>query len=182
MKKRMLRLIALSLALILSTLTACATPAPTLSEDDQDQAAIYAAVVRQLYTVDHTFGDEPPNFPKVYLPRATDDKVGDLRSTEAKSSILAELVQEAIVAALDNLPAEFIWIDDRDEVPMDRGGVEGNGAIITLGNIYLQEDGSVQVAASIYIANMAGCGMTYIVERVDGVWQVVGYTGVRWIS
>ena len=181
MKKRMLRLIALSLALILSTLTACATPAPTLSEDDQDQAAIYAAVVRQLYMVDHTFG-KPPNFPVVYLPRATDDRVGDPRSTEAKSSILAELVQEAIVAALDNLPAEFIWIDDRDEVPMDRGGIEGNGAIITLGNIYLQEDGSVQVAASIYIANMAAGGMTYIVERVDGVWQVVGDTGPRWMS
>ena len=177
MKKKMLGLIALSLTLILSTLAACTTPVLTLD----DEAIIYAAVVRQLYTVDHTFG-EPPNFPVVYLPRATDDRAGDPRSAEVKSSILTESVQEAIVAALDDLPAEFIWVDERDDVPMDRGIVEGNGAMITWGNIYLQRDGTVQVAASVFFSREGGAGMTYIVEKVDGVWKITGNTGTRWIS
>jgi hypothetical protein len=34
----------------------------------------------------------------------------------------------------------------------------------------------------IYIASMAVGGLTYIVERIDGVWQVVGDTGVRWMA
>ena len=165
---------------MLSTLAACTTPVP-LSEDDK--ATIYAAVVRQLYTVDHTYGSKPPNWPVIYLQRSTDDRVGDSRSAEAKSSILAESVQEAIVAALDDLPAEFIWVDDRREV-MDESimAVKDNGALITLGNTYLQGDGTVQVAASLYFASEGGGGRTYIVERVDGVWQVIGDTGKIWIS
>jgi len=90
----------------------------------------------------------------------------------------------AITASLDDLPAEFVWVGNFNEVPLDNntGAVEGNGAIITLGNTHFQEDGSALVSASIYIANLAAGGMTYIVERIDGVWQVVGDTGVRWIS
>ncbi len=177
MRSRILVLIFLSL--LLTFLSACATSA--LSEDDR--AAIYAAVVRQLYTVDHTFGDEPPNWPVIYLLRATDDRAGDPRSTEARSSLLPESVREAIVAAMDDLPAEFVWVDDRREV-IDESimAVKDNGALITLGNTYLQEDGTVQVAASIYFADLGGGGATYIIERVDGIWQITGNTGVRWIS
>lgn len=178
--KKMLGLIALTLTLTLSTLTACTAPASTLSENDR--AAIYAAAVRQLYTVDHTFGNEPPNWPVIYLLRDTDDTVGDPRVTETNSSRLQESVQEAIIAALDDLPADFIWVNNRDEVPMDRGSVEGNGAIITLGNIYLQDNSSVQVAASIYFARAGAGGATYIIEQVDRIWKVTGNTGARWIS
>ena len=179
----MLGLIALSLTLILSTMAACATPSSTLTEDNQAKAAIYAAVVRQLYTVDHTFG-EPPNFPIIYLVENTDDSVGDSEVPQTKSNLLLSSVQVAIMAALDDLPAELVWVGNFDEVPLDSqtGAVEGNGAIITLGNTHFQEDGSALVSASIYIANMAVGGLTYIVERIDGVWHIVGDTGVRWMS
>lgn len=180
MRKKLLWLIALSLPLILSTLAACTTPVP-LSEDDE--ATIYAAVVRQLYTVGHPYGGNPPSWPVIYLQRSTDDRAGDPSSAEAKSSILAESLREAIVAALDDLPAEFIWVDDRREV-MDESimAVKDNGALITLGNTYLQGGGTVQVAASIYFAAEGGGGRTYIVGRGDGVWQVIGDTGRIWIS
>ena len=177
MKSRILVLI--SLGLLLTFMPACTTPA--LSEDDQ--SAIYAAVVRQLYTVDHTFGNKPPNWPVVYLLRDTNDTAGDPRATETNSSRLEESVQEAIVAALDDLPAEFIWIDDSHEV-IDETimAVKDNGALITLGNTHLQKDGSVQVPASIYFASTGAGGMTYIIEQVDGVWKITGNTGVSWIS
>jgi len=182
----MFGLIVLSLTLTLSTLASCSTPAPALPEPaipEEDQAAIYAAVVRQLYTVDHTFGDEPPNWPIVYLLRATNDRAGDPRETDTNSRLLAESLQEAIVAALDDLPAEFIWIDDRSEV-IDETiiAVKGNGALITLGNTYLQGSGKVHVAASIYFSSLGAGGTTYIVEQVDGIWKITGKTGAQWIS
>ena len=174
-------MIALNLALVLSTMAACATPASTLSEDGE--AAIYAAVVRQVYTGDHTFG-EPPNFPIVYLVRVTDDGVGDPDVARDEPRLLPEPIVAAVVAALDDLPAEFMWVDNIGEVSLNSttGAVEDNGVIVTVGNIHLQEDGSVLVSATIYIANLAAGGMTYIVEQSNDVWQVTGDTGVQWIS
>lgn len=166
MSKRMTRLIALTMTLTLALLAACTTA--TLS--DGDQAAIYAAVARQLYTVDHTFG-EPPNFPVVYL-------VGD------ENTHVEESVQTSVVTALDDLPAVFVWVASRTEVSLDdeTGGVEGGGAIFTLGNIKPQDDGSVQVSASLYFANLGAGGRTYVLKRVNGSWSVVGDTGAIWIS
>jgi ABC-2 type transport system permease protein len=159
------------------------TSTPSLSEDDQ--AAIYAAVVRQLYTVDHTFG-EPPNFPVVYLLRPTDDSVGDPNAPRAESRLVPEAVQGTVLAALaaqPDLPAEFKWVDDRDQVPTDANfKVEGDGAIFTLGNIHQQPDESVFVSASLYFAPLGAGGRTYVLKIVEGFWQIVGDTGVEWIS
>jgi hypothetical protein len=60
--------------------------------------------------------------------------------------------------------------------------VKDGGAIITLGNIDLQKNGSIQLAGSIYIANLAAGGITYVLEKKNGVWEITGTTQVRWIS
>jgi hypothetical protein len=140
---------------------------------DEDQAAIYAAVVRQLYTVDHTFGDQPPNFPTAYLVQVTDDSVGDPEAARGDLYALSESLQAAIVAHLEDLPAEFVWVGDAVEVPRDPStqAVAGGGAIITLGNITMQEDGSARVSASLYFAMLGATGQTYILEQVDDTWQ-----------
>lgn len=150
---------------LLLAFSACSTPASTLT--DSDRVAIWAAVARQLYTVDHTFGDDGPEFPIVYLQGNT-----------------TEPIRESVVAALDDLPAEFTWIHTRNDVPMDgsTGRVEGGGAIFALGSIRLQEDGTVHVEGSLYFANLGAGGRTYVLERVNGEWRVTGDTGVMWIS
>ncbi len=183
MKKKMIGLIALCLSLVLSILTSCYTPVVTLDEDDQAKAGIYAAVVRQLYAADHTFS-EPPNFPIIYLVDTTDDSIGDPDAPQTSSNLLNRPMQEAITDALEDLSIEFIWVKDFNEVSLDSntGAVEGNGAIITLGNIHYQKDGTALISASIYIANLAASGLTYIVERIDSTWKVIGDTGVRWMS
>jgi hypothetical protein len=93
-------------------------------------------------------------------------------------------VQDGIGDALADLPTQIVWVDDRDQVPMDegRGAVADGGAIVTLGNLRPQDDGSVQVSASIYVAMLAAGGQTYVVEQVNGVWEVTGTTGVIWMS
>ena len=98
MNEKSLWVTVVSLVLILSTLAACGTPTPTRYGDGE--AAILSAVVRQLYTVDHSFG-EPPNFPVVYLERASNDGVGDPDTPQAESRLLPEPVRTAVVAALE---------------------------------------------------------------------------------
>lgn len=147
-----------------------------------DQAAVYTEVIRQLYTVDHTF-DQRPNFPILYLVRITDDGVGDKSAPHSQADHLSASAQAAMAHALQDLPTEIVWVDTDEEVPCsDDGTVKGGGAIITLGNIHLQEDGSTLVSASLYGAPVAGTGKTYVLEKVNGHWQVAGDTGAQWIS
>ena len=146
------------------------TPALTLSEEDQ--VAIYAAVLRQ-----------PPQFPIVYLVQQTDDMAGHPSAPQAPSRMLPEAVQAAIVAALTDLTTEFRWVKDPSQVPLveDTGEVEGSGAIVTLGNVHPQQDGSALVSVRLDFSNLAR-GKTYIVGRVEDGWQVIGDTRATWTS
>ncbi len=147
-----------------------------------DEIAIYSAVVRQVTGPDDTFGGELEK-PIIYILDKTSDTVGDPSQAQAEPRVLPADVQEGVSAALSDLPSEIRWIENREQVEMDEGGraVDG-GVIVTLGNIHPQDDGTIQVAGSIYVANLAAGGMTYIVENQDGAWVITGNTGVRWIS
>jgi hypothetical protein len=146
-----------------------------------DPAEIYALVVRQLYTVDHTFG-QPPLFPVVYLLRQTDDSVGS-PGLPSNSQTIFPGDQQRITSLLADLPARFVWLDSADEAPKDAmGSVADRGAIITLGNISQQPDGSLHAPASIYMGMLAAGGQTYVLEAVGGAWQITGVTGPVWMS
>ena len=68
-------------------------------------------------------------------------------------------------------------------VPLkDDSTVKGGGVIIRVGNIEEGEAGAVEVAGSIYIANLAAGGSTYVLQNQDGTWRITGTTGLRWIS
>lgn len=180
MRKRTFLLVGVVL-LTAGLLAACAG-APTV-DSPADEATIYAAAVRQLYTVDHTFGD-PPNWPTVYVVSTTDDTVGALQG-EADPLTLPAETQQAIAEALSDLPTEIVWIGDRSEAPIsDQDGTvdDGNAVIVTLGNFHPQMDGSVQLPASLYCGYLCGTGTTYVIEQVGGTWQVTGTTGPAWIS
>lgn len=173
--------LSLSLFLLSVPLTACGNASQTLS--GKDRAEIYAAVIRYVYTTDHTFGSNSPPFSIIYIPRSVDDKAGNPTATDANSSILSTSLQTAIITNLKDLPVEFKWIDDKWEVvDRDKLVVIGHGAIITVGNIYHQEDGKVHIAGSIYFSGLGAGGTTYIVESINGKWEITGSTGVRWIS
>ena len=166
--------------LVLIMATAC-TADLTLSEPDE--VAIYSAVIHRIYTEDDTFGGTF-NAPTVYLVATTDDGVGDPEIEQSEPRTLSESVQEDIVDNLTELPTRIVWVDDTSAVAQapTSGAVIDDGVIMTIGNIHLQSDGSVLVSGSIYIANMASGGQTYIVEKVNGAWEITGTTGFAWIS
>ena len=60
--------------------------------------------------------------------------------------------------------------------------VRTGGAIIEMGNIYLREDGTAQVAISITYGNLGASGLTYVLEDIEGRWHIVGNTGTRWMA
>jgi hypothetical protein len=146
-------------------------PPTTIVLTQADQAAIYATVIRQIYTKDDSFGGklQPP---ELYIKDYTDDKAGNLLAPESYSTLIPAEVQSSVLAALADLPVKLIW-----KVKYDRSWPD-----ITLGNIYVQQDGSVQVAGSIYVANNAARGQTYILQRSGASWSITGTTGVMWVS
>jgi ABC-2 type transport system permease protein len=172
-----------------ATEAAITIPAPTAGDtndaslSDQDLAAIYLAVVRQMYLVDHTF-EEGHRFRAIYLLTTTDDTVGDPGAPRSDGGWIPGFVQQVVteeLAADAEITASLNWVQSRDEVPMDANGSVEGGVIFTLGNAHRQDDGSILVSASLYFANLGAAGRTYILEQGDTGWHVVGQTGVGWM-
>ena len=149
----------------------------------EDEIGIYAAVLRNLYGPDDTFGGSL-QAPVAYILIRTDDRAGDPLSPSAAAVELSETVQTGIATALADLPTEIIWVSAMTDVPIDSqtGAVKGGGAVFRVGNIMPQPAGRVQVAGSIYIANLAAGGTTYVLEKQGTAWTVIGNTGSQWIS
>jgi len=152
------------------------TPGPV---SEEEAGEIYATAVREIYTVDHTFGDDPPEFSFVYIVTTTDG--GTLLDTPAtEPQKLTAEVREAIEAGVADLPFEVLWIADLDEAPLNpnNGAIaEGKGIVITLGNILMQEDGNVQLPVFMVCGGLCALGKTYVLEQVNGEWQVTGSVG-----
>jgi hypothetical protein len=155
-------------------------PGPT---DTTSDAQVYAAAVRQIYTVDHSFS-EPPLWSLVYLVSTTNDSVM-LNAPTGPPQSLPTALQNEIRAELVDLPAEVIWIDGLDDVPIDPAGgriAQGEGIIITLGNIHPQKDDSVQLPFFMTCGGLCGIGKTYILNLRGGAWQVTGSVGPEIMS
>jgi hypothetical protein len=173
---------AAALFLLGAAILAACTKAPT-TLTQADEIEIYAAVVRQLYTTDDTFGGnlKPPT---LYVRNLTSDGFEALVEQKSDPKLLPEAVWAGIEQALADLPTRIVWVDDIEDVPRDAAtqAVAERGAFVTVGNVYLQKDGSAHVSSSILIAPLAAGGQTYVVERVDGAWLVTGTTGPIWMS
>lgn len=155
-----------------------------------DNVQIYAAAIRQIYTVDHSFG-ESPGWPLVYVVTTTDDSamVGGPAAppvgADPRVRLLTAELQQAITAGLSDLPFEVIWIDSHDEAPIDptNGQVaEGDGIIISLGNIHSQDDGSVQLPFFMTCGGLCGIGKTYVLTQAGDAWRVTSSTGPEIMS
>jgi len=150
----------------------------------QDETAIYAVVIRQLATEDDTFGGNL-NPDTLYVIKNTDDSAGNtVEGQQSNTHMITETMQDEISRMISDLNIEIVWVNRFEDAEFEESNLEVKraGAIITLGNIYLGEGDSVQVAGSIYIANLAAGGTIYVLEDVDGSWEITGRVGPTWMS
>ena len=179
-------------AMAIGLLVGCASEVPPTSGGGlqpqadpavERQVAIYSAIIRQLVTVDHTFGDGDPGFRVIYVLDRTDGGAGDPEGTGQGGQPLAPEVQEGIKAALKDLPPVEFVSDRNSVVGSDTEGnqVHNEGALVTLAPIPDGED-RVEVDASLYMANVAGTWLTYVLEGSAADWKVTGTTGAVGIS
>ena len=152
-------------------------PKPLLAADERH---IYAAAIRQMYSVNHNFAD-PPEFPLVYIATSTDD--GSLLDAPITSpQILSVALRQAVAAELTDLQIKIIWVESIDEVPLGPSNglvAGGQGIFITLGNIIPQDDGTVQLPIYMLCGSLCLSGKTYVLAEVDGDWQVTGSVGAE---
>lgn len=158
--------------------------------DSNRSAAIYAAVVRQLVTKDHTFGGADPGFKVVYVldgvvvdaadpskpPSAHDPNEPfshDVKDGVRFLSTLADLPPVEFVASRHSVLA--------GASASSPGEVKNGGVLISLGPI---DPGGkrVEVETSLWINGLAGQWLTYVLEQKDGSWAVTGTTGPMAIS
>jgi hypothetical protein len=156
---------------------------PRTDPSVERQVDIYAAIIHRLVTVDHTFGDRDPGFGVIYVLDRTVGGAGDPEGGEEDGQPLSSEVQEGIRAAVNDLPPiEFVSDPDSVTGPLSEGNqVKNHGALVTLAPIPDGND-SVEVGASLYIANLAATWLTYVVDGSGGEWKVTGTTGPVAIS
>ncbi len=153
--------------------------------NDEAQAEIYAAVTRQLFTVDNTFGQSAPSWKGLYLISLTDDRIGDPKEPAGDPVAFSDAVLSGVAQRLNDLSPKIMWIKGKVDAAPDpkTGEVDGGeSAVITFGNIHPQKDGTVHVSASLYFGSLGATGKTYILSYSDGTWTISGTTGAEWIS
>jgi len=117
--------------------------------------SIYEAVIWQLVTTgDSTFGPNP-QFPVIYLVDRAKEAAANPESPADAGTPLPDEGKRALLAALLELPLEFVADDDAVILPVEEGGgVKDQGVVVTLGPIPEGED-QVEVEASLYAGNLA---------------------------
>jgi hypothetical protein len=159
--------------------TPALTPEP-LSIEAQGQ--IYAAAIRQMYGVEHSFGGDPPQKSLVFIRGITDDGSLLYAPVTEEQKITAEL-RQAIESELSDQPFKIVWVETIDEVPVEEsGGIDiarGEGIFITPGNILPQPDGTVHLPFYMLCGTLCLSGKTYVLDAEQGAWQVTGSVGAE---
>ena len=137
---------------------------------------IYAAVIRQLVTVDHGFGGAPSPYRHVYVLNGVVPSAADPMHLVSRPLIPFKpgLVQ-AISAKLHGLPP-VSFVQNRGGVVAGRnpGHATHAGVLITLGQITWRDDTTAIVANNRWASGLNGQWLKYIVRHHNDEWSVTG--------
>jgi hypothetical protein len=155
-------------------------------EESSARVKIYSAVIRRLFTRDHTFGSGPSPFKYVYVVNgairgAGNPSGGDFFGPAPEP--FPPAVVDGMKERLQDLPPVRFIVDGnrarRGEQGM--GGVKNGGVIISLAPIH-RKNGRVRVPNALWCGGLCAQWLTYILRRSDGRWRITGTTGPYAIS
>ena len=150
-----------------------------------EQADIYAAVIRRLVTRDHTFGEGTSPFGHVYVLDGPVPGAG--KPTNVTLIDPPRTFERATIAGIrdrlmDLPPITFIPGPHRVRKGKDGlGGVKNEGVIISLGPIE-RSGANVEVPNALWCGGLCGQWLTYVLREHDEGWKVTGTTGTYAIS
>jgi hypothetical protein len=174
--------VAFAVVAMLPSCFASSKPRTKAQGEAERAVAIYAAVIRQLVTKDHTFGGADPGFKAVYVLDGPVKGAGDSDTTVdalASETRFGPDVKEGLRTALADLPP-LRFVKDRRSV-ITAGHVLNDGVLLTLGPI-LGAGPDVKVSNSLWIDVLAGQWLTYVLKQTGTGWKVVGTDGPVAIS
>jgi hypothetical protein len=173
----------------LALFPSCHKQEPGSDRTISDEAAIYAASIRRLATVD----DMLPSLdlPTLFVVQNTDERAGNPLAPLSETRPIRQRTREEIAAALADLHAKIVWIGEKKDAPLEEpDGTDvleshrrvKNGAVFSLGNIHPIEGGAVRVGGSITFAGLDAYGGMYVLKKVVGVWRIDGKLWPKWVS
>lgn len=144
-------------------------PSTGIAADDADAAAILAASVKQILTVDHSFGvDSPPPFSDVRVADALGGTGG---------AALAGLHLEAVAEAVQDTGATLEFTSDPRAMIDELFDAQLPGvAVVTVEALHLDGD-RAEVEMQLWCGSLCGVFLTYEVVQTDGTWTVTGPIG-----
>ena len=141
-----------------------------------ETGAIYAAVIRQLVTVDHGFGGASSPYRHVYVLNGVVPGAADPMHLVRRplTPFTPNLVQ-AISAKLHGLPP-VTFVPQRGTVISGSGPghVIHAGVLITLGRITWRDHSTASVANNRWATGLNGQWLRYLVRKANGTWHVTG--------
>ena len=149
---------------------------PETTDDEKRMIDVYAAIIRQLVTEDHTFGGGPPPFKRVYVLGGVAADSDAVRSQAVEPFTPA--VRAGILEELQDLPpVEFVSRPGSVVTGEKRcARVIGDGALITLHPISGDAE-KVSVRSQLFFACLGGLSLTYVLEPDEEGWRVTGTKG-----
>ena len=149
-----------------------------ISEENQkaalsfdEMASIYAAAFLQAYTIDTP--SPGIEISEIFISQST--------GLAVDSILLPPDVQSSITAALASQPFKVTWVENSDDIYADfaSSNNENTRALLTLGYILNHdENGSLEVMIDLYFSNGQAILVTYILEKIEGEWQITDFGGM----
>jgi hypothetical protein len=141
---------------------------PELQLTFEEMAKIYAAAVLQAYIIDNPKPEE--NVANIYLLQSTGLAVDSIR--------LSPEVQSGIDEALDHMPFDAQWVENRESISLsETDNSNGAGfAVVTFGTISSHDkNGATQVMIDVEFSSGDRILATYILEKIDGIWKITEF-------
>lgn len=154
-----------------------------MQAEDERTVGIYASVLRQAFTHDHTFGRGKAPFRRIYVVDALLEGLGFPRYDSGEERLSPEVKRGIADALADLPPVEFVAAEDDAQTAGTPGSqrVKNRGAIYSFGVIMGSGD-RVEVESHMRCGNACALRLVYIVVRAGGGWRVEGDAGDRIIA
>ena len=148
----------------------------------QEQAKVYAVVIRRLAGPDDSFrGTLHKSF--LYIQKTTDDWWGDHDMPMALPQAISWSVQYDVGVRMSDIPMTIKWVAGQNEVKFDDQHPHvSDGVIVYLGNFFIGDDQRLYIGGGVFYADGAAQGQTYVFEYGHGEWNLIGRTKIVWIS